>query len=753
MASNSILSYFPRRSSAEKNKEKNSDRPTVHSIIHSLERATTSEAAVSDVDSIGSEDLVSQDLSDQDSDDSHHPGVRASTSDSVSEPPCKRRKHDFMESWSKSRPWLRFDSEKNVMYCDWCLHSKKKNTFTTGCRNFRTSTLDRHVSLPCHKEAVQDISLRKEFQSSHKTAVDRKTESLTSSLHCVYWMAKENLPSSKYSAVLDLLDFEGVDVQSMSVGKNASYHSRATVEEFQESLFEVLESELVDKVKNSQFFSILCDESTDISNTKKLIIYMRLIDSDTFVASTHFLGNVTVEGSSCTAVVLFDLIMNFLQDKGIDLSTLIGFGSDGASVMTGRISGVATRFKQKCPHLVSIHCMAHRLNLCTSQASTKVEYLKNMEGTFTDLYKYFRQSANRTSELKDIQKVLDSPELKIKEVHEIRWLAFNDALWAVFHSYQVLVTYFRKNRKLQKERELLEKLLDYRFVAAMHMMMDIIPHLAQLCLLLQKSDLDIAAIKPAIQATLSSIQRAESGTTHYQSEMKGKLKKTTVGEKVTVSFKDIELSIHRSTLQKATDDITAMRKAFTSELKDQISSRFPVESQNIADAFEVLGLRSLTFLSSDEVDSYGTAKIVKLSEHFGKEKNVNGITSPALIDPVKVLPEWSLLKTIVKQERYPRDKMQELWKLVFQHHKETFPNLLRLAAIALVMPYHTADCERGFSEQNRTKNSLRNRLEQHTLQRLMMINLEGPHMREFDFNKALSNWKSKKERRVFPKAK
>ena len=161
----------------------------------------------------------------------------------------------------------------------------------------------------------------------------------------------------------------------------------------------------------------------------------------------------------------------------------------------------------------------------------------------------------------------------------------------------------------------------------------------------------------------------------------------------------------------------------------------------------------LTFLSSAEVESYGTAKIEQLSEHFGKEKTVIDVTSPALIDPLKVLPEWSLLKTVVKQEKYPRDKMQELWKLVFQHHNDTFPSLLRLAAIALVMPYHTADCERGFSEQNQTKNELRNRLEQSSLHRLMMIKLEGPKLREFDFNKALSHWKSKKDRRVFPKAK
>ena len=77
----------------------------------------------------------------------------------------------------------------------------------------------------------------------------------------------------------------------------------------QESIVEVLESKLLDKVRKSHFFSILCDESTDISDSKKLILYVRLIDPDTFVASTHFLGNITVEGSSCTAEVLFNLII------------------------------------------------------------------------------------------------------------------------------------------------------------------------------------------------------------------------------------------------------------------------------------------------------------------------------------------------------------------------------------------------------------------------------------------------------------
>ena len=229
------------------------------------------------------------------------------------------------------------------------------------------------------------------------------------------------------------------------------------------------------KIKESPYISILTDESTDISNTKKLVLYVRILNPKTYVPSTHFLGNVTVEGSSCTAEVLFECICNFMKDKGVPLDNLIGFGSDGASVMTGNKSGVATRFRQLSPHMINIHCMAHRFNLCTSLASKDITYLKStFEPVFRDIYYYFDKSANRAAELKELQKVLDCPQLKMKEVHDIRWLAFYEALNAVFHSWKALVKYFQANQKTKQCQDLLSKITDYRFVALLYIMMGVL---------------------------------------------------------------------------------------------------------------------------------------------------------------------------------------------------------------------------------------------------------------------------------------
>ena len=51
-------------------------------------------------------------------------------------------------------------------------------------------------------------------------------------------------------------------------------------------------------------------------------------------------------------------------------------GSDGASIMTGRVEGVNTLLKkEKTPFMINIHCIAHRLQ-CTNQAARNVETME-----------------------------------------------------------------------------------------------------------------------------------------------------------------------------------------------------------------------------------------------------------------------------------------------------------------------------------------------------------------------------------------
>ena len=71
-----------------------------------------------------------------------------------------------------------------------------------------------------------------------------------------------------------------------------------------------------------------------------------------------------------------DAITTFLQSVGLSIDDLSSFGSDGASVMTGRHRGVAALLRAMNSQIISVHCVCHRLALATGQAIKKMkEYL------------------------------------------------------------------------------------------------------------------------------------------------------------------------------------------------------------------------------------------------------------------------------------------------------------------------------------------------------------------------------------------
>ena len=64
---------------------------------------------------------------------------------------------------------------------------------------------------------------------------------------------------------------------------------------------------------------------------------------------------------------------------------------------TGHKGGVSALMKKENPMLVNVHCLVHRLALCTSQAASDTAKLKNYQQIITDIYYYFSKSAKRST--------------------------------------------------------------------------------------------------------------------------------------------------------------------------------------------------------------------------------------------------------------------------------------------------------------------------------------------------------------------
>ena len=106
--------------------------------------------------------------------------------------------------------------------------------------------------------------------------------------------------------------------------KNASYSSETTANDMLQSLASVIRSDIDTQLQNSPYVSVFADESTDIGCQKKLVIFARMLDPETYIPSTCYLENIKVPDG--TGKVVSTAILDCLSDRNVSMSTGLPLG-------------------------------------------------------------------------------------------------------------------------------------------------------------------------------------------------------------------------------------------------------------------------------------------------------------------------------------------------------------------------------------------------------------------------------------------
>ena len=178
------------------------------------------------------------------------------------------------------------------------------------------------------------------------------------------------------------LNVPGLD--ALKINERIDYSSYTTACDLLTALSNVIDDQISDKLKKSPVITILTDESTDIVVHHKLCINVRVVDPLSLNPSTYFLTDIQLEHANGKEI--FEKISGHLKIKGIDMKNVTGLGTDGASVMTGRVEGLTGHFLRANPHIQNNHCSAHRLALCAEQAGDRVPTVVKFRETLTALY-------------------------------------------------------------------------------------------------------------------------------------------------------------------------------------------------------------------------------------------------------------------------------------------------------------------------------------------------------------------------------
>ena len=165
----------------------------------------------------------------------------------------------------------------------------------------------------------------------------------------------------------------------------------------------VRELEKLVEILKFQKFSVLVDESTDISDVKTLCVLVQFVSPHTKLVVTELLELVELDARNSSAENIYAAFKSCLELKGIPITNVVGMASDNASVMLGTNNSFMTRLRSDTPNLVVLNCICHSSALIASKACA--EFPRSCEDLIRSIATYVSGSAKRSAVLREFQEL------------------------------------------------------------------------------------------------------------------------------------------------------------------------------------------------------------------------------------------------------------------------------------------------------------------------------------------------------------
>lgn len=356
-------------------------------------------------------------------------------------------------SWFSTYKWLHYDSVGDFVLCFQCVQANSGKGLgsadrtelafiSKGFQNWKKGTqkFEAHAKSSQHRRAVEFLLQRSKgtpvtdliIKKSKEQQLEART-AMRTVLSSLRYLARTG------QAVRGLNNDEGnlhfllqercEDVPSLRtwLEKRNNYLDGKIQNEMLELMAHYVQRELITEIKQSPFFAIISDGTTDVAGHEQLSLCIRWIDPQTLEVREDFMG--MYQPSSAIAVHLLHAINDMLVRLGLSTKNLRGHCFDGASNMSGHLNGVQKGIIDMQPKSIFIHCSNHALDLALQETGRSCSLMCDALSLVKGVSNIILESSKRRNMYCNI--VLGSSDEEAHRLHCSNLLPLCPTRWAV----------------------------------------------------------------------------------------------------------------------------------------------------------------------------------------------------------------------------------------------------------------------------------------------------------------------------------
>ena len=504
---------------------------------------------------------------------------------------------------------------------------------------------------------------------------------------------------------------------------NATYTSARIQNELINIIGDLIREQIIDRVTDSRFYSVIADEVTDSANKEQLSLVLRYLNPE-----TGKIAEDLVDFAECdmgiTGQAVAEKILHLLQKFNLDPTLLRGQGYDGASNMAGKTRGAAAIITAQYPLALYVHCASHQLNLAVVK-SAEVTSVRNMMGTSKKLHDFFYVHPKRQQQIESAieESQPESRQRKVKDLSRTRWIARLEALETLCTLYPSLVLCMEtiqdeshrwSTDSLTDARSLLLAITCPEFIASLVITQRVLSYTTGITRSLQAQSRDIIEAVDHIDTLRNTLQSVRDNVDEHHRNWIRDVDKmcSEVGSELSIPRRCSKQRHRDNTPAQTASDY--YKRVITIPLLDhvlsELNSRFATHQVKAMQGL-CLVPAALVTLTPDEAQ----AKVASLVNIYKDDLPSPGsMQSEAHCWQVK----WRTELDAAGPDNLPKTPSAAL----AHANKHLFPNIRTLLSILCVLPVTTCSSERN-STLKLVKNRLRSTMGNERLTSLILMSV------------------------------